>query len=105
MVSGWSNALQDNGAGLARMVQEKRGVMTRDPPTDPPDNEPWVDRSMTAVELQALRTRLSTMTEADLVKFYDAGLHMCRLTNGVPPRAAFVQQLVQAWRELGRRSV
>ena len=43
------------------------------------------------------------MTQADLVKFYDAGLQMCQLDRGVPPRAAFIQQLVQAWRELNRR--
>jgi hypothetical protein len=77
--------------------------MTPDPRSEPTNNEPWVDRSMTAVELEALRTRLATMTEADLVNFYEAGLHMCRLTNGVFPRAAFIQQLVQAWRELRRR--
>jgi hypothetical protein len=70
--------------------------MTRDPRSDPPANEPWLDRSMTPEELIALRTRLTKMTQADLVKFYDAGLHMCRLTDGVPPRAAFIQQLVQA---------
>jgi hypothetical protein len=77
--------------------------MNRDPRTDPPDNEPWVDRSLTAVELQSLRERLSKMSQAELVKFYDAGLQTCRLAHGIPPRAAFIQQLVQAWRELVRR--
>ena len=43
------------------------------------------------------------MTQADLVKFYEAGLLTCRLEHGIPPRAAFIQQLVQAWRELVRR--
>jgi hypothetical protein len=61
-----------------------------------PPTQPWLDRSLTAEELKALRARLSKMTEADLVKFCDAGLHMCRLSGGVPPRAAFIQQLVQA---------
>jgi hypothetical protein len=79
-------------------------MKVRDPRIDPqPANQPWVDRSMTAEELQALRTALSKMTQPDLVKLYDAGLHMCRLANGIPPRAAFIQQLVQAWRELVRR--
>jgi hypothetical protein len=71
--------------------------MTRDPRTDPPANEPWVERSLTAEELEALRLRLSKMTQADLVKFYDAGLQTCRLNHGEPPRAPFIQQLVQAW--------
>jgi hypothetical protein len=30
-------------------------------------------------------------------------LQMCRLNRGQPPKAAYVQQLVQAWRELHRR--
>jgi hypothetical protein len=78
--------------------------MTRDPRTDPqPASESWVDRSLTALELQSLRERLAKMTQTELVKFYDAGLRMCRLTGGVRPRAPFIQQLVQAWRELGRR--
>lgn len=55
-----------------------------------------VDRSMTADELESLRDRLSKMTQADLVKFYKAGLQMCRLNRGVPARAPFIQQFVQA---------
>lgn len=81
----------------------KTQPMTRDPRTASPASEPWVDRSMTPEELKALRTTLSKMTQTELVKLYDAGLHMCRLANGIPPRAAFIQQLVQAWRELVRR--
>jgi hypothetical protein len=57
---------------------------------------------LTAEELAALRIRLSKMTQADLVKFYDAGFQTCRLNHGAPPRASFSQQLVQAWRELVR---
>ena len=78
--------------------------MTRDPHTDPkPPSEPWLDRPLTAEELKDLKARLSKMTERDLVKFYDAGLHMCQLNRGTPPRAAFIQQLVAAWKELQRR--
>jgi hypothetical protein len=77
--------------------------MTVDPRSDQPAAEPWIDRSLTAEELAELRTRLSKMTQADLVKFYDAGLQTCRLNHGLPPRAPFIQQLVQAWRELVRR--
>jgi hypothetical protein len=28
---------------------------------------------------------------------------MCQLNRGQPPRAAFIQQLVQGWKELDRR--
>jgi hypothetical protein len=42
------------------------------------------------------------MTEAELVKAYNAALEMCRLDRGVPPRAAFIQQLVASWKELQR---
>jgi hypothetical protein len=53
----------------------KGSSMTRDFRSDSqPADEPWLDRSMTAEELAALRTRLSKMTQADVVKFYDAGL-------------------------------
>ena len=43
------------------------------------------------------------MTQANLVKFYEVGLQTCRLNHGVPPRAPFIQQFVQAWREFVRR--
>ena len=89
------------------MGQERRLaeiMVTRDPRTDPqPPSEPWVDRPLTAQELNALKVRLSKMTQADLVKFYDAGLFVCRLDHGAPPRAGFIQQLVAAWKELQRR--
>jgi hypothetical protein len=44
--------------------------------------------------MEQLRARLSKMTQADLVKFYDADLQTCRLNHGEPPRAQFIQQLV-----------
>ena len=57
--------------------------MTRDPRTDPqPASESWVDRSLTALELQSLRERLAKMTQTEPVKFYDAGLHMYRADWG-----------------------
>ena len=78
--------------------------MTRDPRSDPlPPSEPWVERPLTAQELKELKARLSKMTQAELVKFYDAALEMCRLDSGTPPRAAFVQQLVATWKEMQRR--
>ena len=77
--------------------------MTRSPSSElRPASEPWLDRPLTAEELSALRIRLSKMTEAELVKAYNAALEMCRLDRGVPPRAAFIQQLVASWKELQR---
>ena len=74
--------------------------MTPDPL---PPSEPWVDRPLTLEELAALRARLAKMTQPELVKFYEAGLHMCQLARGEPPRAVFIQQLVAAWKEMQRR--
>jgi hypothetical protein len=72
--------------------------------TGPASGDPWLDRPLTAEELKAERSRLSRLTDADLVKAYDAALDMCRPDKGVPPRAAFIQQLVASWKELQRRS-
>jgi len=59
--------------------------MTRDPRADPlPPSEPRLKR-------------LAKMPQAELVKFYAAALEMCQFTHGKPPRAPFIQQLVQAW--------
>jgi len=78
--------------------------MARDPSTNPkPPSDPWIERPLTAEELQDLKVRLSKMTQADLVKFYEASIHMCQLNRGEPPSAGFVQQLVQAWKEMRRR--
>ena len=74
--------------------------MTRDPQ---PPGEPWGDQPLNPKELKLLRGRFSKMNKSDLVKFYEAGLYMCQLNRGVPSRAAFVQQLVQEWREMDRR--
>src|SRR5438034_9404332 len=43
------------------------------------------------------------MSDAQLIRMYDAGLQMCQLNQGRRPSASFVQQLVQTWRELVRR--
>ena len=78
--------------------------MSRDPSADPlPRSEPWIDRPPTAEELNGLKARLSKMLQRDLVKFYEASIHVCQLTRGEPPRAAFIQQLVAAWKEMQRR--
>jgi hypothetical protein len=77
--------------------------MSRDPPDPQAPSEPWLDRPLTAEEVRELRDRLSKMTQPELVKFYNAALEMCRIDRGEPPRAAFVQQLVAAWKEMQRR--
>jgi hypothetical protein len=78
--------------------------MNRDPHSDPkPPSEPWLDRPLTAEELKDLRVRLAKMPDRELVKFYEAGLFVCRLDNGAPPQAGFIQKLVAAWKELQRR--
>ena len=52
-------------------------------------------------ELEAVRARLRKMSDAHLIRHYEASLQMCQLDPGKrPPSASFVQQLVQAWREL-----
>jgi len=62
------------------------------------------DGPLTQEELEAVRERLRKMSDAQLVRHYEAGLQMCQLDPGKrPPSASFVQQLVQAWRELVRR--
>ena len=67
-------------------------------------SEPWLDRPLSAEELKATRIRLSKMTETELMTAYDAALELCRLDNDLPPRAAFIQQLVASWKEMQRRS-
>jgi len=53
--------------------------------------------------LAEVRERLRKMHYNELVKHYNACLQMCPLNRGQPPRAAYPQQLVQAWKELDRR--
>jgi hypothetical protein len=43
------------------------------------------------------------MNDAQLARQYEASLLMCRMDRSGPPSAAYIQQLVQAWRELNRR--
>jgi hypothetical protein len=58
---------------------------------------------LTKGELHAVRERLRKMSDAQLIRHYEAGLQMCQLDQGRAPSASFVQQLVQAWRELAWR--
>ena len=62
------------------------------------------DGPLSQEELKAVRVRLRKMSAAHLIRHYEASLQMCQLDPGKgPPSAAFVQQLVQTWRELVRR--
>jgi hypothetical protein len=58
---------------------------------------------LTVEQIAELRSRLRRMSLAELQKFYEAALEMCRISRGAAPRPTYVQQLVQAWRELRRR--
>ena len=55
-------------------------------------------------QIEALRQRLAGMDQAALIRFYNSSLHLCMLNRDQPPRAPFVQQLVQAWKEMTKRT-
>ena len=55
-------------------------------------------------QIETLRQHLAQMDQAALIRFYNSSLHMCMLNRNQPPRASFVQQLVQAWKEMIRRT-
>jgi hypothetical protein len=58
---------------------------------------------MSQDQIELLRARLLRMGEAELLRFYESAHYMSRIDRGETPRAAFVQQLVQAWREMDWR--
>jgi hypothetical protein len=62
------------------------------------------DGPLSRSQLEALRKRLASMSMTALDDFYYAAWTMCKPERGKPPRAPFVQQLVQAWKEMMRRS-
>jgi hypothetical protein len=58
----------------------------------------------TEADLHKVRERLAKMSPNELRKFYISAWHVSRLDDqGRPPQAAFIQQLVQAWKEMRRR--
>jgi hypothetical protein len=60
--------------------------------------------ALSAEDVAELRECLRKMRDDELVKLYKEGLHLCQLNrDGQPPRAGFVNLLVQAWKELDRR--
>jgi hypothetical protein len=54
-------------------------------------------------QIETMRQRLTRMDRAALIRFYNSSLHMCMLTQEKPPRAPYLQQLVQAWKEMAQR--
>jgi uncharacterized HAD superfamily protein len=60
-------------------------------------------RHFTVVELVELRHRLAALSESDLEIPYKAAHGACRFVGRRIP-AKFIQELVQAWRELERRA-
>jgi hypothetical protein len=58
---------------------------------------------LTRDELEAVRVKLEAMPRHELETFYKATHNACRYVMRLPsPR--LIQELVQAWRALGRRS-
>src|SRR3954468_18803155 len=54
-------------------------------------------------QIETLRQRLTRLDRAALIRFYNSTLHMCMLTREKPPRAPYLQQLVQAWKEMAQQ--
>ncbi len=54
-------------------------------------------------QIETLRQRLTRLDRAALIRFYNSSLHLCMLTQAKPPRAPYLQQLVQAWKEMAQR--
>jgi hypothetical protein len=63
-------------------------------------NEPG-DAPLNPDQLAALRQRFARMSLTGLTDAYYAAWLRCKMEpGGKPPRAAFIQELVQAWKEL-----
>jgi hypothetical protein len=64
---------------------------------------PDPDLPLTLEQLAALRKRLSNMSLTALYDAYYAAWTRCKVEQtGKPPRARFIQELVQAWKQLRR---
>jgi hypothetical protein len=60
--------------------------------------------ALSAEDLAELRERLGKMPDDKLRSWYNDCLNICQLdSRGHPPKAAYPQQLIQAWKELDRR--
>jgi len=59
------------------------------------------DAPLTPEQLAALRQRFARMSLTGLADAYNAAWLRCKMEpGGKTPRAAFIQELVQAWKEL-----
>ena len=59
------------------------------------------DAPLTSEQLAAFRQRFARMSLTGLADAYYAAWLRCKMEpGGKPPRAAFMQELVQAWKEL-----
>jgi hypothetical protein len=54
-------------------------------------------------KLQKIRERFAKMSDEEPAGFYESSWYLCQMARGKPPRAPYIQQLVQAWRELTKR--
>jgi hypothetical protein len=62
------------------------------------------DGPLSKEDLIQIRQRLARMAMGELRQWYQSAYDLCRLEEGRTPKAAFIQQLVQAWKELRRRA-
>jgi hypothetical protein len=60
-------------------------------------------RTLTAEDLEKSREHFAKMSDAELAGFYESSWYLCQMAHGKPPHAPYIQQLVQAWRELAKR--
>ena len=66
-----------------------------------PDFTP--ERPLSAEQLADMRNRFARLSTSSLQHAYAEALERCRLgRDGRPPKAEFIQELVQAWKQLRR---
>jgi hypothetical protein len=61
------------------------------------------DRPLTPDQLRQLEHKLSLLSESSVLREYQLAYEACRIATDVLPRAANVQTLVAAWKNLWRR--
>jgi hypothetical protein len=67
--------------------------------TSRPDFTP--ERPLSAAQLADVRRRFALLSTPGLQQAYSEALERCKLgRDGRPPKAEFVQELVQAWKQL-----
>jgi hypothetical protein len=89
------------GGGLSKKGMQRCTIFVGEEKTKM--NDCAKDGPLTKEQLLALRVRLSKMSWTAVRDFYHASWTLCKIERDEAPRAAFVQQLVQAWKELSKR--